>query len=379
MDEIKFLCFHTGNIFRCGSMLFDLKPKTSKVDLFDFDDEFNRLSSLIRDRLTRLIVVRGLRRTGKTSLILTTLNELNVPYIFIDVREVVRSRRGLYEALSRALSDFLKRYYPRRALINMVVRALSSVRGVGINGLEVALNWGSDRPLLSEILREFDRVSGDLGIRLVMVIDEAQRLTGPLGVEVWNSIAHGYDFLNNILFIISGSEMGVLSSILGNPESPLFGRAYAEVTTRGLSREESVRFLRMGFSELGTIVNDAELEEAVNRLDGIVGWLTYYGYSRSIGGRDLGSIIEDAVNLARREFEGFLNLRVSRRYRPVLKLLASGVREWSALKRGLEDYEKALVSDRVLHDILMALKRHSIIDDNLEFTDPIVKEAALRI
>ncbi len=46
------------------------------------------------------------------------------------------------------------------------------------------------------------------------------------------------------------------------------------------------------------------------------------------------------------------------------------------MKRGLEDYEGSPISDRVLHDILTTLKRYSIINENLEFTDPIVKEAA---
>ncbi|AMD30707.1 hypothetical protein [Acidilobus sp. 7A] len=34
-------------------------------------------------------------------------------------------------------------------------------------------------------------------------------------------------------------------------------------------------------------VPEAELEEAVRELDGVVGWLTYYGYERSMGGRTL--------------------------------------------------------------------------------------------
>ncbi|WP_054853797.1 hypothetical protein [Vulcanisaeta distributa] len=47
------------------------------------------------------------------------------------------------------------------------------------------------------------------------------------------------------------------------------------------------------------------------------------------------------------------------------------------MKRGgLEDYEGSPISDRVLHDVLTTLKRYSIIDENLEFTDPIVREAA---
>ena len=80
--------------------------------------------------------------------------------------------------------------------------------------------------------------------------------------------------------------------------------------------------------------------------------------------------------MARQELENFLKSRASRRYRVVLKLLASGVREWGLLKRRLEDYEGSRISDRVLHDILTALKRHSIIDEDLDFTDPVVREAA---
>jgi hypothetical protein len=35
-----------------------------------------------------MIVVLGLKRTGKSSLVLSTLNSLNVDCIFIDVREI---------------------------------------------------------------------------------------------------------------------------------------------------------------------------------------------------------------------------------------------------------------------------------------------------
>jgi len=34
------------------------------------------------------------------------------------------------------------------------------------------------------------------------------------------------------------------------------------------------------------------------------------------------------------------------------------------------------MSDRALHEALGALRRHSIVDERLEFTDPIVRRAA---
>ena len=70
---------------------------------------------------------------------------------------------------------------------------------------------------------------------------------------------------------------------------------------------------------------------------------------------------------------------MSRRYPIVLRLLAKGIRSWSKLKKEIEKIEKREVSDRVLHDILNQLKKHSIINEELKFTDPIVKEAAKTI
>jgi DNA-binding PadR family transcriptional regulator len=66
---------------------------------------------------------------------------------------------------------------------------------------------------------------------------------------------------------------------------------------------------------------------------------------------------------------------VSKRYKIVLKLLAEEVREWSLLKRNVEKYEGKEISNRVLYEILQQLKRHSIIDEENNFTDPIYKEA----
>jgi hypothetical protein len=46
------------------------------------------------------------------------------------------------------------------------------------------------------------------------------------------------------------------------------------------------------------------------------------------------------------------------------------------LKRALENYEGVELSDRVLHEVLQGLRKHSIIDDENKFTDPVVKRAA---
>ena len=49
------------------------------------------------------------------------------------------------------------------------------------------------------------------------------------------------------------------------------------------------------------------------------------------------------------------------------------------LKRNIEKYEGKELSDRVLHEILQQLRKHSIINDENKFTDPILKEASRNI
>ncbi|WP_054837408.1 ATPase [Metallosphaera hakonensis] len=66
-------------------MLFDTEPKTSLSDLFDREEEVEKLKRGLNERL---ILVLGIRRIGKSSLILSTLNSLGIDYVFIDVRKV---------------------------------------------------------------------------------------------------------------------------------------------------------------------------------------------------------------------------------------------------------------------------------------------------
>lgn len=54
-------------------MLFDLKPKESRRELFDRDEEYQELKRLVDSGLW--VAVVGKRMTGKTSLLKTFANE----------------------------------------------------------------------------------------------------------------------------------------------------------------------------------------------------------------------------------------------------------------------------------------------------------------
>lgn len=54
-------------------MLFDPEPKTSRSDFFDREVELEKLENYLRQE--RLVVIYGVRRVGKTSLMRVALNE----------------------------------------------------------------------------------------------------------------------------------------------------------------------------------------------------------------------------------------------------------------------------------------------------------------
>lgn len=62
-----------------------------------------------------------------------------------------------------------------------------------------------------------------------------------------------------------------------DPQSPLFGRHYTEIRMRSLSGEESVRFLRAGFHQVGVECPEDVIQYAVEGMDGVIGWLTLFG------------------------------------------------------------------------------------------------------
>ncbi|MEM2452400.1 MAG: ATP-binding protein [Candidatus Methanomethylicia archaeon] len=358
-------------------VLFDPRPKRLKKDIYDFDDEFHRLRNAIGQPL---ILVSGLRRTGKTSLVLSVLEDCNVPYMYVDLRSTIGSRRDLYSFISSGVSELLAWGSRWKSFQETILKFLRVVRGVSISGFNVELSWGRDRPLLTELFTILNDAAYEHNSKIVVVFDEIQNAFGIVGRILQNAMAYAYDHLRNLSFIISGSEMGVLYGFLKDPKAPLFGRAYFEVKTRRLRREEAIDFLIKGFEEYGVEPPKSEIEEVVNMFNGIIGWLTYYGYSKCFGGRSYRDIWNDAIELARLELENFLRFRVSRsRYIVILRALAQGVVEWGKLKRFLEDIEGRGVSDRVLHDILITLRRHSIIDEDNKFMDPLIKEAAKRL
>ncbi len=91
-------------------MYFDPRPKTSRADLFDGEVEVEAVKAL-RAPIT---LVLGLRRSGKSSVILVAASELPHPVVYIYARkfeaEPYLAFKHVSEALGEALAQPMRRF-----------------------------------------------------------------------------------------------------------------------------------------------------------------------------------------------------------------------------------------------------------------------------
>lgn len=360
-------------------MFFRLEPKENREELYDFDNELNMLVKAIGDRSVKMIVITGLRRMGKTSLLKVGLREAKTPYLYLDARKYeYLSIEKFYGLLSSSLEDFLRDI---KGLSGKLVKFLSRIKGVSVKGLSVELK--AREASLADVLEKIDEWSEAQGLRTVIAIDEAQELKG---FRIDRALAYGYDNLANLCFVITGSEVGVLKEFLGveNPNAPLFGRALLEIGLGRLSGEDAVGFLRKGFTEVGLSVDARVLEEAVRVLDGIIGWLTHFGwYTWKLKSPKAGleKTLGESEALIKRELGRFLEGRsmAKDRYLLILEALSLRSMRWSELKRYVEFEVGVRLANKQFAKYLHELNRYGFLekrDNEYRLGDPLVGGAA---
>ena len=341
---------------------FNPEPKTRREDFFNMEGELEGLSRGLR--FGKLVVVSGLRRYGKTSLILTCLNEEKYDYLYIDCRLLPSGMITLSSILKLFRDELERRVWAKRILRRVGEIAFGDVK----------VKFRGEETLLS-ILHELEGK--------VVVLDEAQELRRSK-YRFDSILAYAYDHLD-IKFIVSGSQIGLLYRFLrvNDPEAPLYGRPYIEVRLGRLSESDSRRFLLEGFKQCGVEVSEGEIEEALRWFDGVIGWLTYFGYSRAVGGEKLPSIVGKASKLALSELEHALKIYgvAEKRYREVLKAVAlTNPAKWIQIKRWVEA-RLGRIPNNTLTTIIRNLVDSGFVEKTLDgyvISDPILRNGIIR-
>ncbi len=357
-------------------MLFGRDPKENTADLFDRKKELKKLEEAFRLN-ERLSIVYGVRRTGKTSLIKAALNEKEWPYAFIDVREIYLKYNSVpLGALNASIANEFAKFLEKMGL------SAEEFANVGV--MEQAHD-------ITDLLKRINEWCKNRKISFILAFDETQYLRFGGSVKYDMLLAWSIDNLSNIIYVLSGSEIGTLKAFLkyDNAKAPLYGRFRNDIYLNKFSKEESSKFLAEGFSELGERkrISDQEIEDAVEKLDGVIGWLSYYGYYRSVkklNHKDaLKIVFEEGYILVKNELESLIRYS-NRRYLLILKAILSGQNRWSDIKPYVVAKDGKGIKDSLLNMLLQNLVKFGVVEkDELRKTyaieDPIIAYAVKRM
>ncbi len=90
------------------AIYFDVRPKKKRGDLYDREKELKEFEKSLKSG-NPLTVITGIRRLGKTSLLMVGLNELGIPYVLVDFRRVnPNSQRDICKRIESSLNGFFR-------------------------------------------------------------------------------------------------------------------------------------------------------------------------------------------------------------------------------------------------------------------------------
>jgi len=340
-------------------MYFDLAPKAKKEDFFNYDYQYSELKKAIAGK-NPIIAVLGARRVGKTSLMNIIFNETTGPKLWLD---------------GRALPD------PKKELISVIYDAAKTgkskifgkVESLGVSALGLGVEIKMGAATRGEMERKIAATR-----RVVVFIDEAQRADRK---EMGDILSYFYDRLPNVIFVLSGSEIGLVEEVLGekDPKHALYGRLVVRIKMERFDKSRAMEFLKAGFLQAGYSISASDIDEAISELDGLAGWLTMYGHRRGLLKKEnaLEETVEIASRIAASEIASFMgNRKEKKAYESILRR-ANGI-SWSELKLRVEEDMKSRLSSARFTYLLDELMRYSFIekgDEKYSVSDPLLRKA----
>lgn len=303
-------------------MLLDPRPKKTLKDLFGRDDEVQKLQKSISANLP-LIVISGLRRIGKTSLLTAVLNETVDHFILLDPRDLGRQEElnkiDVLRLIQNSVQSFLNIH---RDKADKIIDSLRHVKGILLpTGAGIQFDFTPNNEIdLTALFQALDKWANDNDTKVILAIDETQELAKVNGFSFDTILAGIFDKCDNIIIVLTGSEMGLLYEFLGDNDSTraLYGRPRDDIKLKSLPESLSKQFLIKGFREKGInpeidVPTATILNNAVQNLDGIIGWLIIFACKCISSNRIDESFIlttkQEGSVQARREFEKFANTK----------------------------------------------------------------------
>jgi len=353
--------------------LFSLNPKETPKELFGREQETEELIRLIKAK--RWIAILGPRMVGKTSLIKAAnkkLEETDIKAVYVNLWGA-KGTHGLLNALAQGLNQ-------EKSILQKIKGVAERTEGIsfGTGGISISL---SRKPMTTmwDLLAAIGKQAGDSVIEL----DEVQELSVISG-HLLKLLANIFNTYPNIVFIFTGSMFGLMKTLLEpKSTSPLYGRSPAKLYLQPFTKETATDFLKKGFQEYHEPITEDWINKAVEKLDGIPGWLTLYGNNAAVRRlpheKALQETIAEGTKIVKDELEHFLQGRDRTTYITTLKVAATSAR-WKEIKNAIETRKGSSVNAATLQNVIENLKASMLMDEHegvYTVKDPMLKTVLL--
>jgi AAA+ ATPase superfamily predicted ATPase len=349
--------------------LFNLNPKESPKELFGRERELEELVRLIKSK--RWVAVLGPRMVGKTSLLKvasTELEKAKIKVVYVNLWGA-KGTNGLLRALARGLNN-------EKNILQKIKDVAQRIEGVsvGTGGISISI---PKRPMTTvwDLLQAIGNQAGNCVIEL----DEVQELAAISG-RMLKLLANIFNTYPNIVFVFTGSMFGLMKTLLEpGPSSPLYGRSPGKLYLQPFKKELATKFLKKGFEEYNLTLEDEIIDETVERLDGLPGWLTLYGNNIAVRKLSHQTALEETISegmkIVRVELEHFLEGRDKQAYLAALKAATTPAR-WAEIKGAVEIAKTSTVNDATIYRIIENLKAAMLIEEKenvYRINDPMLR------
>jgi AAA+ ATPase superfamily predicted ATPase len=336
--------------------LFNLNPKETPRELFGREEEIEELIRLVRAR--RWVALLGPRMVGKTSLIKATntkLEKTGIRAIYVNLWGT-KGTHGLLSALADGINH-------EKTIAQKIRGVAQKIEGMSLRpgGISISL---SKKPITT--MRDLLATIAEQTQTCVIELDEVQELSVISG-HLLKLLANIFNTYPNMVFVFTGSMFGLMKTLLEpTSTSPLYGRSPAKLHLQPFDKKTAREFLKKGLQEYNEPLDQGLIDQAVERLDGIPGWLTLYGNNVAVTKhshlRALEDTISEGTKIVKDELEHFLEGRDRSLYLASLKAAATSAR-WKELRGAIETAKGSAVNDATVRNILENLKAAMLINE----------------
>lgn len=292
-----------------GKYLFSSMPKPSP--LFEREKDIKDLKEAISNH--RITVVEGLRRVGKSSLVLSVLNDFisegiiwkedkgekikGEDIIPLYVRmEPIEEKEDLADCLKKGTEyaydhdhlglktpGYVKKF---EKLLNGRTAEISRKHGFEMSPslAKYIYERVTKKPVrlsLRGLFDAMDKTAEQMNKHLIIVLDEIQGIIkcGQDFVQNFQELlAYINDELHNIKLVITGSHSRLIPIVLDKRyKAPLYGRDIVNIPVPPFNDVVAKNYLLSGFQELNIEFKEEWAENVVKVFGGIVGVLANYG------------------------------------------------------------------------------------------------------